>query len=297
MLVAAAGGVVMGAANDLIVLFLGLETMSLAFYVLAASNRRRTKSQESGMKYFILGGFSSAFFLYGIALVYGATGSTNLSEIVDRLRQHDPGRPQRGVAPRRHRPARRRPRVQGRRGAVPHLDARRVRGGADAGHRADGLGRQGGGVRRHAAGPRRRSRRLPRRLAAGRLGAGGGLAGDRPGARRRAERRQAHARLLVDQPRRVHARRPRGGRPQRRRSRQRARRAGRHGVPHGLRRARRRHVRRRVARRPPRRRHAPTSTRSAASASATPHSLWRSRCCSSPRRACRSRAGSSPSSG
>ena len=72
----------MGAANDLIVLFLGLETLSLAFYVLAASNRRRTKSQESGMKYFILGGFSSAFFLYGIALVYGATGSTNLGEIV-----------------------------------------------------------------------------------------------------------------------------------------------------------------------------------------------------------------------
>jgi NADH-quinone oxidoreductase subunit N len=81
-LVAAAGAVVMGSANDLIVLFLGLETMSLAFYVLAASNRRRTKSQESGMKYFILGGFSSAIFLYGIALVYGATGSTNLSEIV-----------------------------------------------------------------------------------------------------------------------------------------------------------------------------------------------------------------------
>ena len=82
VLVAASGAVVMGAANDLIVLFLGLETMSLAFYVLAASNRRRTKSQESGMKYFILGGFSSAFFLYGVALVYGSTGSTNLSEIV-----------------------------------------------------------------------------------------------------------------------------------------------------------------------------------------------------------------------
>jgi NADH-quinone oxidoreductase subunit N len=82
VLIAAAGGVVMASANDLIVLFLGLETMSLALYVLAASNRRRTKSQESGIKYFVLGGFSSAFFLYGIALVYGSTGSTNLSEIV-----------------------------------------------------------------------------------------------------------------------------------------------------------------------------------------------------------------------
>jgi NADH-quinone oxidoreductase subunit N len=82
VLVAAAGAVVMGAANDLIVLFLGLETMSLAFYVLAASNRRRNESQESGIKYFILGSFSSAFLLFGIALVYGSTGSTNLGEIV-----------------------------------------------------------------------------------------------------------------------------------------------------------------------------------------------------------------------
>jgi len=81
-LVAAAGGVVMGAANDLMVLFLGLETLSLAFYVLAASDRRRAESQEAGIKYFILGGFSSAFFLFGIALLYGAVGSTNLSEIV-----------------------------------------------------------------------------------------------------------------------------------------------------------------------------------------------------------------------
>ncbi len=82
-LMAGAGGVVMGAANDLIVLFLGLETLSLALYVLAASNRRRAKSQESGMKYFILGSFSSAFFLYGIAVIYGATGSTNLSKMVE----------------------------------------------------------------------------------------------------------------------------------------------------------------------------------------------------------------------
>ena len=259
----------MGAANDLIVLFLGLETMSLAFYVLAASNRRRTKSQESGMKYFILGGFSSAFFLYGVALVYGSTGSTNLTEIVDGVRQHDPGRPQRGAAPRRHRPAPRRPRLQGRRRAVPRVDARRLRGGADAGHGADGVGRQGGGVRRDAAGSRRRPRSLPRRLAAGRVGAGRGVAGDRPGARHRADRRQAHARLLVDQPRRVHARRPRGRRPQRRRGRQRSRRAGRDGVPDGLRRARRRHVRRRRRSSPGAATRAPTSTRSAASASAT----------------------------
>ncbi|MEL6891628.1 MAG: NADH-quinone oxidoreductase subunit N [Actinomycetota bacterium] len=84
-LVAAVGGIVMASANDLIVLFLGLETLSLALYVLAASNRRRDDSAESGLKYFILGGFASAFFLYGIALVYGATGSTNITEMVGAL--------------------------------------------------------------------------------------------------------------------------------------------------------------------------------------------------------------------
>ena len=82
---AAVGGIVMVSANDLIVLFLGLETLSLALYVLAGSNRRSDASAESGMKYFVLGGFSSAFFLYGIALVYGATGSTNISEMIAAL--------------------------------------------------------------------------------------------------------------------------------------------------------------------------------------------------------------------
>jgi len=74
---------VMGAANDLIVLFLGLEILSIALYVMAASHRRRIQSQESGLKYFVLGGFSSAFFLYGAALIYGGTGSTNFTKIVD----------------------------------------------------------------------------------------------------------------------------------------------------------------------------------------------------------------------
>ena len=82
-LLAASGAVVMAMANDLIVLFIGLESLSLALYVLAASARRRPASQESGLKYFVLGGFASALFLYGVALVYGGTGSTNLSAIID----------------------------------------------------------------------------------------------------------------------------------------------------------------------------------------------------------------------
>ena len=89
-LVAAAGGIVMASANDLIVLFLGVETLSLALYVLAAADRRRSKSQESGLKYFVLGSFSSAFLLYGIALVYGATGSTNISRVVVYLQESVP---------------------------------------------------------------------------------------------------------------------------------------------------------------------------------------------------------------
>jgi NADH-quinone oxidoreductase subunit N len=81
-LMCALGGVVMVMANDLIVLFLGLETLSIALYVLAASHRKRVESQESGLKYFVLGAFSSAFFLYGIALVYGGSGSTNFTKML-----------------------------------------------------------------------------------------------------------------------------------------------------------------------------------------------------------------------
>jgi len=81
MLLSAAGGVILAMGNDLIVVFVGLETLSIAVYVLAGMHLRRVQSQESGIKYFVLGAFSSAFFLYGIALIYGATGSTNLVQI------------------------------------------------------------------------------------------------------------------------------------------------------------------------------------------------------------------------
>ncbi len=84
-LVSASGAVLMGQANDLIIVFLGLEIMSIALYVLAAFNPRRTASGEAALKYFILGAFSSAVFVYGIALTYAATGSTNLTQIADFL--------------------------------------------------------------------------------------------------------------------------------------------------------------------------------------------------------------------
>jgi NADH-quinone oxidoreductase subunit N len=84
-LVSCSGAMLMGMADDLIIVFLGLEILSIALYVLTAFNHRRLASGEAALKYFILGGFSSAIFVYGIALTYGATGSTNLTQIADFL--------------------------------------------------------------------------------------------------------------------------------------------------------------------------------------------------------------------
>jgi len=81
ILFATSGMMFMAGARDLIVVFLGLEVMSIAVYALTAFNRRDRKSAEAGLKYFLLGAFSTGFLLYGIALVYGATGSTNVAVI------------------------------------------------------------------------------------------------------------------------------------------------------------------------------------------------------------------------
>ncbi len=85
IMLSASGGITMAGASDLIVLFLGIEVLSIAAYVLAAMDMRRVQSQEAGMKYFILGAFASGFLLYGMALIYGATGSTSLVAIRDFL--------------------------------------------------------------------------------------------------------------------------------------------------------------------------------------------------------------------
>ena len=84
-LLSVSGAMLMGSANDLIIVFLGLEILSIALYVLTAFNHHMATSGEAALKYFILGGFSSAIFIYGIALTYGATGSTNLTQIADYL--------------------------------------------------------------------------------------------------------------------------------------------------------------------------------------------------------------------
>jgi NADH-quinone oxidoreductase subunit N len=80
-LLAASGMMLLAAARDLILVFLGIELMSIAVYVLAGINRRSARSAEAALKYFLLGAFSTAFLLYGVALVYGATGATNLAAV------------------------------------------------------------------------------------------------------------------------------------------------------------------------------------------------------------------------
>lgn len=85
LLMCATGMLVMASANDLIVVFVALEVFSIALYVMAAFDRHRLESQEAGLKYFLLGAFSSAIFLYGVALTYGATGTTSLSGIQDAM--------------------------------------------------------------------------------------------------------------------------------------------------------------------------------------------------------------------
>jgi NADH-quinone oxidoreductase subunit N len=81
LLMTTSGMMFMASANDLTVVFIALELLSIPLYILAAFRYPDLKSEESGMKYFILGAFASAFFVYGAALVYGATGTTNLPAI------------------------------------------------------------------------------------------------------------------------------------------------------------------------------------------------------------------------
>ena len=81
VLLCTVGAMLMAASRNLIVLFVGLEVLSLPLYVLAALARRSTRSQEAGLKYLLLGAFATAFFVYGVALVYGAAGTLDLSAL------------------------------------------------------------------------------------------------------------------------------------------------------------------------------------------------------------------------
>ena len=90
LLLATTGMMLMGAATDLVIVFLALEILSIPLYVLTGLNRARLESGEAALKYFLLGAFASGFFLYGIALTYGAAGTTNLAGIVGFLGSASP---------------------------------------------------------------------------------------------------------------------------------------------------------------------------------------------------------------
>jgi NADH-quinone oxidoreductase subunit N len=82
LLIAVVGMMLMASAADLIIFFVGLEVMSVAFYVLAGFARTRLVSNEAALKYFLLGAFATGFLLYGIALIYGTTGTTHIAEVI-----------------------------------------------------------------------------------------------------------------------------------------------------------------------------------------------------------------------
>ncbi len=90
VLFAVSGMMLMGSATNFMTIFLALEILSLALYILSAFISGRFKSQEAGMKYFLLSSFASGFLLYGMALVYGSTGTTSLSGITTFLSEHAP---------------------------------------------------------------------------------------------------------------------------------------------------------------------------------------------------------------
>ncbi len=90
LLFAVSGMMLMGSATNFMTIFLGLEILSLALYILSAFIWRRFKSQEAGMKYFLLSSFASGFLLYGMALIYGSTGTTSLSGVTVFLSKHAP---------------------------------------------------------------------------------------------------------------------------------------------------------------------------------------------------------------
>jgi NADH-quinone oxidoreductase subunit N len=85
LMLSTAGMMIMASAGDLIVLYLGLELMALSTYILAGFLRHNIKSNESAVKYFLLGAFSSAILLYGISMIYGLTGTTDINKLAGLL--------------------------------------------------------------------------------------------------------------------------------------------------------------------------------------------------------------------
>ena len=208
LLFAMTGAMLLSASTDLLLLFLGLELMVLPGYLLAAYHKTDAYSTEGAIKYFLLGSFSSAIFLFGLAFIWGMTGTTQGRRRVRRAQRHRRrGRAARARAGDGARVPDHRRRLQDRGRPVPLLDAGRVPGLADADHRLP-LGRpEDRRVRADPAALRRGDLAAPRLVAAGRHGPG--RADDDPRQPRGADagQRQADARLQLDRAHRLHARR------------------------------------------------------------------------------------------
>ena len=144
LLATAAGMVFLVQATNLMTLFLGLEWFSIALYILCAYDVDQKGSLEAGLKYLVVGGFGSAVLLFGSAFVYGLQVS---SAFGDRSGDGAAGPRRRPLPPGRPGDDHRRARVQGVRGAVPHVDAGRLRGRSDTRHGLHGGCHQGGGAR------------------------------------------------------------------------------------------------------------------------------------------------------
>ena len=158
----AAGMCLMTSAVELLLVFISLEISSISTYILAGFRKNSGKSLEAALKYFLLGSFATAFFLYGIALTFGATGTTNIAEIAARL----PAKLHAGLRLCRDGDDPHRPRLQGLRVAFPCLDARCLRGRALSRRRVDVHRPESRRLRRAAAHRLRRLSRAARSLVA-----------------------------------------------------------------------------------------------------------------------------------
>ena len=131
ILLAQSGMYFLATGIDLITLFVGLELMAVSFYVLVGFNRNERRSNEAAMKYLLLGSFSSGFLVYGMSLLYGISGSTKLRDIGVAIGERGAMDPIVLLASLHHC---RRADVQGFRGPVPNVGARRIRRRANPDH-------------------------------------------------------------------------------------------------------------------------------------------------------------------
>ena len=162
LLTAAAGMSLLAGVNGFVTLFVALELFSLALYILCALDITSRASLEAGLKYLVIGSVGSAFLLFGSGLIYGGTKSLRFDGIIQSIQSGGTQHEELillGIGD-----GDRRPGLQGLGGAVPHVDARRLRGRSDGDHRLHGRGHQdgrpGGAAAGAGAGLRAGQRRL-----------------------------------------------------------------------------------------------------------------------------------------